>query len=121
MFDLGTVAEILLNIFYAFLILHRYDFLRFAKNHGEQSHTHIHAVLRLPEVRCPRIRIEILADLEYTRQRMHDAHATLGARHQLRCDNKVSASLLVFLIAGETLALNARHVENVSLGQDFVQ
>ena len=71
---------------------------------SQERHSDVHAVLRLSEIGGARIRVELSRDFLLSRQRMHDDHFLLGARHQLRRHAKVTAGAQVFFFRREPLS-----------------
>ena len=62
-----------------------------------------------------------LPDFVQSRERMHDDHLLLGARHEMWRHDVVTAGVLVLLLAAETLLLDARHVQNIRVRQNLLQ
>src|SRR3989338_4033769 len=76
---------------------------------------------RLPEVRGVRRVVKISGDLVHSRQGMQDAHVLFRDLQELAVDVEAVLEPIVFYRIGEALLLDARHVEDVQLGRDFVQ
>lgn len=62
-------------------------------DHGQQGHTDVHAVLRLPEVGGPWVRVDLPADLVQTRQRMQNNRTLLGPHHMLGRQHQMATAL----------------------------
>ncbi len=69
----------------------------------------------------PVLGLEHKPDFVDPRQRVHDDHLALGASHEVRRDDMLPGGALIFRLAREALALDARHVEDVRVRQSLIQ
>eukprot|EP00117_Sycon_ciliatum_P022232 scpid5447/ scgid19239/ len=94
---------------------------RYAKNHSEECHAHIHSILGLAEVGGAWVGVDGRTDLVNTRQRVHDNHLLFGLGQNLRSQHIAASDLIILLGRREALALNARHVQDIGVDESLLQ
>ena len=98
----------------------RSDFGLFGEGVEDKSHTNVHSVVRLAEVRGARIIVHRDLDFVDAGQRVHNYHIAFCVLHFRLCKTVNVALFKVLFLAVKAFALYPRHIEHIKTFYRFV-